>query len=521
MKIRSDSGALRTASPDVLMVVVSPETLKIQSKKSPSKNKAQTPAAGCFLELQKQTADFLGKELARLSFGAKHFESMVFRSLAASKLPYVIFVGWEADEAASTFDNLQSYRKLGALAYDLGKKNLAAKVHMALPEPEISSAQLQALAEGAALGSYNFSRYRSKKSKESFALKELALLGSRLPAHSEKIIAAAETAADAVMHARTFINLSAIDCTPEFLAREGKALCTKAGLKCSIVSKKELEKMGAGLILGVGQGSDLAPCLLKIRYTPKTSANPKRILALVGKGVTFDTGGLSMKPKSGMETMKYDMSGGAAVIGAMLALAARKPNLEIRGYVPLVENMVSGSSIRPGDVLTSLAGKTVEVLDTDAEGRLILADALHLAKTEGATELIDLATLTGAAKIALGSGFGGLFTDDDALAESLLESGLTTGERLWRMPLPKEYKKLLKSKVADIKNISGGSWAGASTAALFLQEFVGKPSASLRWAHLDIAPVAFSDEDAYHIKPGGVGFGVRLLLQYIDASLAA
>jgi leucyl aminopeptidase len=267
--------------------------------------------------------------------------------------------------------------------------------------------------------------------------------------------------------------------------------------------------MKAGALLAVAQGSEEPPYLLRLSYKPKRVTN-KKVIALVGKGVTFDSGGLSIKTGSGMETMKCDMSGAAAVIATMQAVATLKPGIEIRAYVPTTENMINGVATRPGDVVRAMSGKTIEILNTDAEGRLILADALHLAQQDKCDVIIDLATLTGACMVALGTDYAGLFSNNDGLTQRLQSAGDRAGERLWRMPLAKEYKNWIKSPVADIKNI-GKSFGGAITAALFLEEFIGE----VEWAHLDIAGPAFVDGESGYIKRGGVGFGVRTLLNYL------
>lgn len=248
--------------------------------------------------------------------------------------------------------------------------------------------------------------------------------------------------------------------------------------------------------------------MVRLRYEPRGSRGGR--IALVGKGVTFDSGGYSIKTGSGMETMKRDMSGAAAVISAMRVIAAMKPKVKVDAYVALTENMINGQAMRPGDVIKSLSGKTIEVLNTDAEGRLILADALAFAEQEGASVIVDIATLTGACMAALGLEYAGLFSDDEKLVKALGAAAERSGERLWRLPLAPEYEDLIKSSVADIKN-TGGAFGGAITAALFLKHFVKKA----RWAHLDIAGPSWSDKDKGYIKTGGVGFAVRTLVNFV------
>ena len=272
-----------------------------------------------------------------------------------------------------------------------------------------------------------------------------------------------------------------------------------------VLSGAQLEAEALGGVLGVGQGSANPPRFVKATYSP---ARPQGSLALVGKGVVFDSGGLSLKTSSGMETMKTDMSGAAAVLAAMSVLAAVGVKAKVTAYVPMVENMPSGTAIRPGDVLKIRNGKTVEVLNTDAEGRLILADALSLASEDEPDAIIDLATLTGACMVALGDKIAGLMGNDDGWNDQVRDAADATGESVWPLPLPKEYRKLLESEVADLRNISTGGYGGALTAGLFLQEFVdGAP-----WVHLDIAgPARAGGDDGYVLK-GGTGFGVRTLV---------
>jgi leucyl aminopeptidase len=273
-----------------------------------------------------------------------------------------------------------------------------------------------------------------------------------------------------------------------------------------VLSGAQLEKARLGGVIGVGKGSERPPRFVKISYEP---AGAKTTLALVGKGVVFDSGGLSIKSASGMETMKTDMGGGAAVIAAMSTLRDLGVKTRVLGYVPLVENMPSGSAIRPGDVLTMRNGKTVEVLNTDAEGRLILADALSLAAEDKPDAVIDLATLTGACVVALGEGVAGLMGTSDAWITQVRAAADLAGESIWPLPLPAPYRKMLDSEIADMKNISHGGYGGALTAGLFLKEFAG----DVAWAHLDIAgPARASSDDGYLVR-GGTGFGVRTLVE--------
>jgi leucyl aminopeptidase len=281
-------------------------------------------------------------------------------------------------------------------------------------------------------------------------------------------------------------------------------------LTVRILEQRELKRLGMGGILGVGQGSDRPPRLIVVRYRPRR--RPRKIVVLVGKSITFDSGGLSIKPAKGMEEMKYDMSGGAAVLGALQAFSRLKPPVEVIGILPASENVIGGSALRPGDILRSASGKTIEIINTDAEGRLVLADALHYAQRFKPDFLIDLATLTGACLVALGTQVSGMVTNDKELSRKVFEAGERAGERVWELPLYDEFIEATKSQIADLKN-SAGRNAGAITAAAFLSHFVGKT----KWCHLDIAGTAWSDRESGHLAPGATGMGVRLMVEFVTA----
>lgn len=284
--------------------------------------------------------------------------------------------------------------------------------------------------------------------------------------------------------------------TPMVLAERARAMAEGTGLTVDVLDRGRMQQLGMGSLLGVAEGSAAPPAMIVIQYKPAHAASSAH-LALIGKGVTFDTGGISIKPSEGMEKMKYDMAAGAAVIGAMQAIARLKPGIAVTGIVPAVENMPGGKAMRPGDILTSLSGKTIEVLNTDAEGRLILADAITYAKQIGCTHLVDAATLTGAIAVALGYAASGVFTNDDGLLERWMHAAKSAGNVMWQMPLYDEYREQLKTVYADIQNI-GGRWGGACTAAMFLKEFVGETP----WVHVDVAGTAWLDEAKPYLAKG-------------------
>jgi leucyl aminopeptidase len=399
-------------------------------------------------------------------------------------------------------------RKAGAALARRSSKvaRVATTLLQAIPDGLDQAAAAQALAEGVQLGAYQFLKYKGDATASK--LSKVVVLGRR-SAGVRTALARGTTVANAVRWARDLINEPAGAKSPEDVAQLAQQVARRAGLKVKVMSGSQLERARMGGVLGVGQGSDRPPRFVRLEYAP---AGAKRSLALVGKGVVFDSGGLSIKTASGMETMKTDMSGGAAVIAAMSVLRELGVKTRVVGYVPLVENMPSGTAIRPGDVLTMRNGKTVEVLNTDAEGRLILADALSLATDEKADAVVDVATLTGACMVALGDKVAGLMGTDDTWIDQVRAAADRAGEPVWPLPLPPQYRKLLDSEVADVRNIGTGSYGGALTAGLFLKEFVGDRP----WAHLDIAGPARASSDDGYLTRGGTGFGVRTLIELAD-----
>ena len=308
--------------------------------------------------------------------------------------------------------------------------------------------------------------------------------------------------------------------TPTIMAERARAIASEFGLEVDVLDQARMEGEGMGSLLSVARGSEEPPALIILKYTPEGSGDETdggrevgNLLAFVGKGVTFDSGGISLKPGENMELMKYDMTGGATVLGVMRAVAQLKPPMPLLGVVPATENLPSGKATKPGDVVRAMSGKTIEVINTDAEGRLILADAIAYAKKLGATQIIDLATLTGAVSIALGDVNTGILGTDQELIDEIIASGREVGEKLWQLPLDKEYSKQIKSDIADIKNV-GGRKAGTITAAAFLKEFADGVS----WAHLDIAGTAWGDDLKPYRAKGPTGVGVRTLLNLIERS---
>ena len=399
------------------------------------------------------------------------------------------------------------------------------------------AAEVLAFTEGVLLGSYRYSE-KSVAPPDQAQDAELRLLVTTADSGNEAqetgaageaaaVIAEASAVASAVALARDLTNTPSLRKSPQWLADAAAEVAANSGLTARIWTDHELRSSGFGGLAAVGGGSARPPRLIELSYTPANGqcqtppggeGEPGRHVVLVGKGITFDSGGLSLKPNDGMKTMKTDMAGGAAVIAVMSALARLGVTDRVTGLVAAAENMPSGSAYRPGDVLTAFGGRTVEVLNTDAEGRLVLADAIAYADARLAPDqIIDVATLTGAARIALGGSHAALYSTNDELAAALLASGEQSGDRLWRMPLVEDYRSALDSPVADIANVPRSApGAGSITAALFLREFAG----SRPWAHLDIAGAARSGADDAEVSAGGTGFGTRLLLRWLRGATA-
>ncbi len=442
-------------------------------------------------------------------FSAKKDEVLTLYNPDGIQAERVVFIGLgkQADLEPEKLRSLAGKAVAACIKNGLKEIVIAAPTLKKIPTSE--SDTLTALLEGACLANHVFDRYKKEKK-----LKPLKNISLHVSAGSAKKYARMpkriQTICQGTLLARDWISTPSNDKTPAQLARAFVNLARKAQLRTSVLTPKQLQQGKFGALLAVAAGSDNTPRLATLEYAPK---NWKKTVVLVGKGVTFDSGGINLKPSGGLEDMKIDMSGAAAVAATLLTVAKLKPRSRVIGVMPLVENMVSGRATRPGDIIKSYAGKTVEIGNTDAEGRLILIDAMAYAlKKYKPDVMVDIATLTGACVVALGEKIAGLFTRDDALAETLLSAGEKTHERLWRMPLPDDYLKLMKSEFADLNNMSSTRWGGAITAALFLSEF----TEGTRWAHIDIAGPAYQKKASEYCPAGGTGFGVRLFCDLID-----
>ena len=462
-------------------------------------------------DLDKKTKGLLTKAAQITTFKGKKGTSVDVLAPQGVKFGRIVLVGL-GKPAEFTHED---WLNLGGTtrAKLTGREGASAHVYLETVKGDVTPASVAAFALGAQLRGYKFDKYKSKKAKaDSAAKSDGDKVLKKLVVHSADPRAAAQAfnperaILDGVNMARDLVNEPANVLGPAEFASKVKALA-KAGLQVEVLSEATLKRHGMGALLAVGQGSDRPSHVVVMQWK---GAGPKggAPVAIVGKGVTFDTGGISLKPSTGMEDMKGDMAGAACVVGLMLALAERKAKVNAVGVIGLTENMPGGGATRPGDVVEAMSGTTIEVLNTDAEGRMVLADCLWYAQEKFKPKaMINLATLTGAVMVALGKEHAGLFSNNDELSERLTAAGKETGEKLWRLPLGPKYDKLIDSKVADIKN-TGGRWGGSISAAQFLQRFVkeGTP-----WAHLDIAGTAMASGDTDINRSWGSGFGVRLL----------
>jgi leucyl aminopeptidase len=445
-------------------------------------------------------AGFDRKALKRLGFEAKAEQVQLVGG--GGPLRYALGLGDPAKFNATVLR-----RAAGSLARAAAKQE---RLVIALPddlglEPDAAA---QAVTEGILLGSYEYLDLKSKPTPSALSRVEVAGLGKGARAGVDR----GRVIADAVRATRDLVNEPGGSMTAKRLARAARRLGKAAGFDVTVLGRKEIAKAGLGGLLGVNRGSEQPPRFIELHWKP-ADGEARGTVALVGKGITFDTGGMSMKTAAGMMTMKNDMAGAAAVLGAFAAIARLRPSVEVRGYIPATDNMTGGDATRPGDVLRIRNGKTIEVLNTDAEGRLILADALSVASEAKPDAIIDLATLTGACVTALGSKIAGVMGNDDAWLGQVEAAAASTGEQVWRLPLPPEYRKQVDSGVADMKNVGNGQ-AGALVAGLILSEFVGD---GIPWAHLDIAGPAFTDADDGDVTRGATGYGVRLLTELVSS----
>jgi len=451
---------------------------------------------------EKALQDAAAEVISSGEVSSKSFETTLLHHPAKLKAKRLLLLG---GGKAKKFSVSELRKLAGAATRTLKSRSLRSFAFLAPDTIKLEDA-VRAIVEGAFIGNFDPDTYKSdRKDQKIDALTIVARgdQGALLKAMEE-----ARVIGESQNFTRELVNEPSNRMTPSVLADHARKMSQQVGLKCEVYGADKIKELKMGAFWGVAQGSDEPPALIVMRYEP-AGAPDKPVLGLVGKGVTFDTGGISIKPADGMEKMKYDMAGGATMIGAMRAIALLKPKVKVIGIVCATENMPSGKAQKPGDIQTAMSGKTIEIINTDAEGRLVLADGLCYARQLGCTHLIDAATLTGAVVVALGYANAGVFANDDAMYEQFGKALNRAGEKMWRLPLDDEYKEQIRSNIADIMN-TGGRWGGAITAAMFLKEF----AEDTPWIHLDIAGTAWMEDSKPWIAKGPSGIALRSLVEF-------
>ena len=492
---------------DCLVVVVVDN-----SKEDHSEKDKPSPSVEC--------ADVAVREAAKdvISSGevtGKAFETTLLHRPPGLKAKRLLLVG---GGKAKNFSAAELRKLAGAAVRTLKSKSIRSFA-FALPANGTAAGvsaddAVRAIVEGAFVGNFDPGYYKSDRNDKDEKIDAITIVVSGDVKALEGALQAGRIVAESQNFARDLVNEPSNRMTPTILAQRAKKMAKEVGLKCETYGADKIKELKMGAFWGVAQGSDEPPALIVLRYDPAGAAD-KVHLGLVGKGVTFDTGGISIKPADGMEKMKYDMAGAATMIGAMRAIALLKPKVKVTAIVCATENMPSGKAQKPGDVQIAMSGKSIEIINTDAEGRLILADGLCYARQLGCTHLVDAATLTGAVVVALGYVNAGIFASDDQMYERFANANQQAGEKMWRLPLDDEYKEIIKSNIADIVN-SGGRWGGAISAAMFLKEF----AEDTPWIHLDIAGTAWMEENKPWIAKGPSGIALRSLVEFVKSYAA-
>src|SRR5271156_6231990 len=466
------------------------------------------PVQGRISELD-QAANGLLRNLAKSGERTgKTLEMTLIHAPAGLKAARLLLVGAGKREQFTS----ATLRKIAGAALRYLKARSVKQLAFLIRENNATEEFTQSIAEGALAANFESDKYKTEK-KNDKSIDTLVLTGysDADRAAGEKGLSRGRIIGEAQNFARDLVNEPSNKLTPKILAEKAEAMAKESGLAVDILDEKRIADLKMGALLSVAQGGPEPPRMIVVTYTP---ANPKPgapVIGLVGKAVTFDTGGISIKPAEGMEKMKYDMAGGATMLGVMRALAALKPNVKVICVVPSTENMPGGTAQKPGDIQTAMSGKTIEVLNTDAEGRLILADGIHYAKQLGATHLIDAATLTGAIVVALANVNAGVFGSDQPFTDKFLASSKAAGEKMWQMPIDDDYREFIKGTVADIQNIGSGKGGGAITGAMFIKEFTGDSP----WIHLDIAGTAWNDDAKPWLAKGPTGVALRTLVHLV------
>lgn len=475
--------------------------------------KDEKASSGVLKDLDKLTGGIVSSVIKNEEFKGEVNETALIRFSAKGKvkasLLLLIGVGDKADYSTASIANVA-----GTATRFLRKRNV--KSFALLPRSEGDAVEVaQNAAQGFVTSQFELDKYRTKDKNTKTVDNLVVCVEGAKESDLKNGLSRGQIIGDSMNFTRDLANEPPNVLTPTEMAKRAQAIAKETGLKCDILDEAKMEKLGMGSLMSVSIGSEQPAKLIFLKYEPKKSTAKKgELLALVGKGITFDTGGISLKPGEGMDAMKYDMSGGASVLGTMRAIGLLKPSVPVIGVVAAVENMPDGKASRPSDIVTAMNGKTIEILNTDAEGRLILADAVAYAEKQGATKIVDMATLTGAVIIALGDVNTAVLGNDQELVNEIIESGKEVGENYWQLPIGREYSKGIKSDIADIKNIGPSRKAGTIVGAVFIQEFVDKA----KWAHLDIAGTAWADSERPHQAKGPTAVAVRTLVKMVEKS---
>ncbi|HXR10276.1 MAG TPA: leucyl aminopeptidase [Candidatus Acidoferrales bacterium] len=464
------------------------------------------PIEGALAELDRAVGGSLARLVESKELTGKWLEMTLLHYPEGMKAERLLVIGAGKREKFSATE----LRKIAAAAARYLKARSVKRLSFVAREEDRTAIAAEAIAEGLLLGEFEADKYKSeKKNGNTLEAASLAGWGGAAQAEAERGLRRGRVIAESQNFARELGNEPSNYLTPRMLEHRAVQMARDIGLAIEVFDEKKLAELKMGALLSVAQGSAEPPRLLVLTYTPEKTAPGAPVLGLVGKAVTFDTGGISIKPATNMEEMKFDMCGGAAMLGAMRAIAHLKPAIKVIGIVPATENMPSGTAQKPGDVQTAMSGKTIEVINTDAEGRLILSDALHYARQLGCTHLVDAATLTGAIVVALANVNTGVFGSNPKFTEQLIAASRVAGEKMWPMPVDDDYREMIKSTIADIQNVGSGKGGGASTAAAFLHEFTGETP----WVHLDIAGTAWLTEGKPWSAKGATGVAVRTCVE--------
>jgi leucyl aminopeptidase len=495
MQITLDTKPFATLDTDALVTYVFEESDFTQSR---------------LAELDKLTGGMLTRLSKNGELTGKTLENTLLHAPANFKAARLLLVGAGKRENF----NPAVLRKVAGAALRYLKSRAVHKVVFLVREGDATEEAAQAVTESAIVSDFETDKYKTEKKNDKFIETfTIAGFGDTEKSAGEKGLARGRVIGESQNFARDLVNEPSNKLTPKILADKAAAMAKEAGLAVEILDEKKIAELKMGALLSVAQGSVEPPRMIVLTYTPSNPKPGAPVVGLVGKAVTFDTGGISIKPADGMEKMKYDMAGGATMLGIMRAVAALKPAVKVICVVPATENMPGGKAQKPGDIQTAMSGKTIEVLNTDAEGRLILADGVHYAKQLGATHLVDSATLTGAIVVALANVNVGVFGSDPAWTDKLLASAKAAGEKMWQMPMDDEYREFIKGSFADIQNIGSGKGGGSITGAWFIREFAGDTP----WIHLDIAGTAWNDDAKPWLAKGPTGVSLRTLVHLISS----